>query len=154
MIIAIDPGLTGAACAYWSPDKIQLYDVHHIGKEVDVIKLHRWLNDNPTAHVFIEQLGIRPRQAGVQTMIRNWQRLEDAAILAGLPLEIVPPKRWQTGIVPATCHGDRKATIAAYCNYARKKYPMAELIPKGKRVIQDGRAAALCIADWAWRKRI
>ena len=153
MIIAIDPGLTGAVCVYASPEAIELFHIPHIGKEVDIKSIHRMLSDWPPASVFIEQLGIRPRQTGVQTLIRNWQRLEDAAILAGLPLEIVPPKRWQTGIVPATCHGDRKATIAAYCNYARKKYPMAELIPKGKRVIQDGRAAALCIADWAWRKR-
>ena len=154
MIIAIDPGIKGAICVYHSPGLVSFLDLPFIGKEIGILELHRMLCGHINCHVFIEQLGIRPRQAGVQTMIRNWQRLEDAAILAGLPLEIVPPKRWQTGIVPATCHGDRKATIAAYCNYARKKYPMAELIPKGKRVIQDGRAAALCIADWAWRRRI
>ena len=151
MIIGIDPGLTGAVC-YMSGQSIILEDMPLCGKEIDIVMLFSRLSHSD--HIYIEQLGIRPRQKGVQTMIRNWQRIEDAAVLSGSSVEIVPPKVWQKGIVPSTAQGNRKAVISAYCNYARKKYPQAVLIPKGKKVIQDGRAAALCICDWALRERM
>ena len=160
-IIAIDPGLTGGVCIMGiAGGNPILAPLPFVGKELDIHALYSIIKKECigylTASVYIEQLGIRPRQAGVQTMIRNWQRIEDAAMLAGASMEIIAPKTWQRGIVPASAQGDRKKVIAAYCNYARKKYPNADLIPKGKRVIQDGLAAALCIADWAkqrvWNK--
>jgi hypothetical protein len=153
-IIAIDPGLSGGMCTMGiAGGNPELLALPFVGKELDVSFLHYRIAREMPCHVYIEQLGVRPRQAGVQTMIRNWQRIEDAAILAGASVEIVAPKVWQKGIVPTTAQGDRKKVIAAYCNYARKKYPDAPLILPRCRVIHDGMAAALCIADWAMRER-
>ena len=148
MIIGIDPGLKGAIC-FMDHESVTLIDMPLIGKEVDVRAVRRWISSTqPGTKVFLEALGVRPRQAGVQCMIRNWQRLEDAVVFAEASLTIVQPKQWQKGIVPASAQGDRKKVIAAYCNYARKKYPLVELIPPKCRVIQDGRAAALLIAEY------
>jgi len=157
-IIAIDPGLSGGIC-FARGGEVELGILPFIGKELDVVELHKWIKDEGKSHVYIEQLGVRPRQAGVQTMIRNWQRIEDAAILAGASVEIVLPQTWQKGIVPALPKGltssqRTKLIKQHYCNYARKKYPDAPLIPPRCRVIHDGLAAALCIADWATRERM
>ena len=156
-IIAIDPGLSGGMCVMDDSHAL-LSTLPFVGKELDVRAMHAVFSAG-TAPVYIEQLGIRPRQAGVQTMIRNWQRIEDAAILAGASVEIVLPQTWQKGIVPALPKGltssqRTKLIKQHYCNYARKKYPDAPLIPPRCRVIHDGLAAALCIADWAMRERV
>ena len=152
MWLGLDPDLAGAVAVLMPTGTVVFHDIPVVGKEVDLLTLHRIVQDYRPASVALEALGMRPRQAGVQTLVRNWQRCEDAIIFSGMPLTIVPPKVWQAGIVPAAHRGDRKATIAAYCNYAKRQWPAAELIPAGCRVIRPGRAAALCMADWLRRR--
>ena len=150
--IGIDPGKTGAI-AELHRGKAYVWRMPIVDGYVDLYAVAEILRrDGNTAHVMIENVGLRSKQAGVITMIRNWQTLLDACIVARVPYDIVEPKTWQKGIVTTPKGYDAKKRRAEvmrqYCDYALDKWGKSLLIPKGCRVVQDGIAAALCIAEY------
>lgn len=150
--IGIDPGKTGAI-AELHQGKAYVWRMPLSGGFVDMQEVAQIIKGNgTTAHVMIENVGLRGKQAGVITMIRNWQTLLDACVVARVPYHIVEPKAWQKGIVTIPKGYDAKKRRAEimrqYCEYALCKWGRGLLIPKGCRVVQDGIAAALCIAEY------
>ena len=152
-VIGIDPGLKGGIA--WIDDSgatsMQMPLVDGVVSLWGVLDALRSNYTKVCAGlVVIEALGMRPGQSGVATMVRNWQRLEDACIFARVPYQIVQPKTWQKGIVPAGLPKSdrRKLTIDAYCRYARAKWPHIFT----KKSTHDGMAAALCMAEWGVRQ--
>ena len=154
VVIGIDPGLKGGVCALVDGSIDRLESMPLRGAIVNVPALVSIFRQYKRRHVVIEAVGLRPSQSGVVTMVANWARLLAAAEVLGIEPEIVQPKTWQRDVtdkekLAAFPKVQRRGElIRQYCEFAQRTYPKAPLMPQGKRVIQDGLAAALLIARW------
>lgn len=146
MILAIDPGKSGA---------LAVYD----GETMEVRKMPDsevglWALFNEMAvipdRVYIERVQAMPgggeRRMGATsafTFGRGYGALRMAVIAAGLPLEDVRPQQWQRELGLGKLAGpDRKKRLRAIA---------AERFPAVKPTLQT--CDAVLLAEWGWRQR-
>lgn len=148
LTMGIDPGLEGGIALLLPSGEAKLATpMPLLAGQVDLFFLAEQFAAWAPTSAALEEVQYRAVQRGVVNMIRNWQRIEDALLLARVPYRIIPPKEWQNRIVPPRLRGKRDQVIDTYCRYALGRWPEAQLIQPGKRKVHDGMAAALCIAE-------
>jgi hypothetical protein len=125
-------------------------------RELDPVLLAgqiRWLQSRiplapPPRLAVVEAVGARPGQ-GVVSMFgfgRTLGAIEGVLAAMSIPVERPTPQRWKKAILDGT-KKDKTAAIA----YVRRRFPGAELVPKGKRTPHDGMAESLCLAEYGRR---
>jgi hypothetical protein len=90
------------------------------------------------------------RKVGATSMFSLGQMygsLETALAFLEISYEVVMSQRWKAVVLDGT--GKDKAAAVAYCQRA---YPSVELVPERCRVPADGRADALCMAEFTRRR--
>src|SRR6056297_4308974 len=105
-IISVDPGRTGGVAwrvGEWRAVPMPVDDDGQVSflalRELftGIVVCSQTLNDSMPVAV-VENLGMRPKQAGVINMVANWQKIFDALAASGIEtVDVVQPKRWQKG---------------------------------------------------------
>lgn len=157
MILACDPGLTGALCFY--DPKLGRMDVEPMPtfmrdtgrktkrKTLDehgVFDLVKRFADEGAKHLFIEQVGGLPRQSAPAAFNfgQGYGAVRMAAIAAGMSIEAVPAATWKAILkVPADKHGSRQRASQMIPTH-RHLWPKAG---------DDGKAEAALLALYAQR---
>jgi hypothetical protein len=98
-ILAIDPGLSGAAAWFFPahPELISAEDLPVAGHEIDAAALRRRIDQMRPDVAIIEQVAARPGQ-GVSSMFRFGQAYGTVIGViagAGIPLYRTSPSRWK-----------------------------------------------------------
>lgn len=150
MILAFDPGLTGAFALIGDGtllvDDLPVHQAQH-GKtaktraELDLHGLRRELDNRLIQHVFMERVAARPGQ-GVTSMFRFGEAcgaLYGLMVGLGLPVTFVTPQQWQK-------HHHIGASPDAARQRAVQLYPdMGALLSRKK---DEHRADALLLAEY------
>jgi crossover junction endodeoxyribonuclease RuvC len=158
VILACDPGLSGAFCFY--DPKLGRMDVESMPTYARIIKgqktkrktldehgifdlVGRYAKEG-AVHLYIEQVGGRPGQAAAAAFNfgQGYGAVRMAAVAAGLSIEAVPPATWKAALrVPAEKFGARQRA--------------SEMIPTHRhlwpRKCDDGKAEAALLALYAQR---
>lgn len=142
-IMAIDPGLTGAAAFFFpeEPELIAAEDLPVAGHEIDAAALGRRLDQMRPDVAVIEAVGARPGQ-GVSSMFKfgqSYGTLIGVIAAKGIPLYRTPPATWKKHYrLPADKEAARARAIALW--------PTSEAFGRKK---DHGRAEAALIARFA-----
>ena len=143
--LGIDPGAGGAAALIDQDCKVHMLK-DWPGDEIAAAKLIKELKDEKI-YAAIEKVHSMPKQ-GVVSMFKfgtNFGIWRMGMAMADIPFVLVPPQRWQKGIIHKA--QDKKPALVA----AARLFPKAELYgPRGGG--KDGRADALLIAYWCLRE--
>ena len=117
ILIGIDPGSTGAIAVYYPKqgvlvEKIDTETIGSLWEQVDSLIGDGW--DGVARFCVIENVGqAHPGNAvgTATTFARHCGRLEMAVLAAGIPFELVRPKKWMDDVVPDRPRGvkDKKA---------------------------------------------
>ena len=145
--LGVDPGLKGgfALLSDAEPGKILILDDFDKVRFLDMLSFLS--HEQQVTRCCLEKVGARPGQ-GVTSMFHfgeNYGWLKGAMDMAEISFQEIQPQRWKREF---SLGSDKKQSVEV----ARQLYPQAELIPKGCRVPKDGRAEALLMATFAWRK--
>ncbi len=152
--LGVDPGLLGAV-AWWQDGKITRVEMMPLVKDYagklgpDVYQLRTWFSHPAIALIACEKQAARPTDGkkGIFTLGRGYGRLEAALLLANVPRIFPDPKVWKAEILKGT-----KKDKAAAIGYVQSKYPGLDLyLPNGKD-LSDGKAEAVCLAEYAARQ--
>jgi len=138
--IGIDPGLSGAICCL-SEGEVQFYE---IGGLVEVMQRYMV---GPKS-VAIERQGVRPGQAGMGKMMKNYGRLLGIMEAFSVVPTEVQARVWYKhyGIEAGLTVKNRKNKTA---QLMLARYPLLESEFYGPRGgLIDGRTDALAIANW------
>lgn len=148
-VIGIDPGKKGGVAVLNSSGV--LLEIYSMPKtEAGVCALIRDVSERYKYNIFcLEKAQAMPTQGvtSVFTYGTEYGVLRGAILALGNTLEEVRPVKWKTAIIGKKTGSDKTLSIAK----AENLFPNIELIPKGCRVPQDGRAEAALIAEWARR---
>jgi crossover junction endodeoxyribonuclease RuvC len=151
MILAIDPGISGAFALLGDNivvDDLPVHQAQHgrsavVRAELDLHSLRGLLSGHAIEHGFIERVTARPGQ-GVTSMFRFGEAagaVYGLLVGLGLPVTFVTPQRWQ-----------RFHQVGAAPDAARQRamqlYPA--LAPLLARKRDHHRADALLLAHYAW----
>ena len=150
--VGIDPGLSGAVAILQDGD-VELADTPTLStgkgsrRVYSVVAMRALLVAAMPRLVVIEQQQAMPRQGVSSTFSTGYGFGLWTGLLAGLEIryEVVTPRRWQKdlGIPP-------KSGKAGAAELAGRVWPNATIYgPKGG--LLDGRADALCLAEWGRR---
>lgn len=99
VILAIDPGVTGALAFYLTeyPDRVSALDMPLLDGEVNAAELRDIINSYQPAYAIIEQVGPMPRD-GVRQAWRFAAAYTTARVtvaLLNIPMTLVVPGRWK-----------------------------------------------------------
>lgn len=171
-VIGIDPGLEGGV-AIISPAGCIVHNMPVVDGAVDAFTLAQLIrNYGPAAQmiVVLESVHSMPHQgvASAFTFGKGYGTLLGVCGALGVRTELVTPQAWKKvvlpGLIPAKVKlppdatpAAKKAAKAAHkkagkdaaIGWCRRAYPLVSLIPEGCRVPHDGRADALCLAEFA-----
>ena len=146
VFIGIDPGRNGGLSMLNSAGEcLASIKMPFIEDSLDVQAIVMFLTTAPDVQVAVERVSSMPGQ-GVSSVFKFGHTV---GILHGIletlqiPYSLIGPVQWQK----ATCgptHGIKAVTI----NWAVKRFPTAQLVPKGCRKPHDGIADSLGIAEW------
>ena len=138
--IGIDPGLSGAICCL-SEEEVQFHDIGDLRQTL-------CLYVAKDKKVAIERQGVRPGQAGMGKMMRNYGRLLGIMEAFSVVPTEVQARVWYKhyGIKAGLTVKNRKNETA---QLMLSKYPLLESEFYGPRGgLIDGRTDALAIANW------
>lgn len=142
-IVGIDPGLSGAVGFYFPtcPDKVSVYDMPIVGKEVNGAALARLVQLLDPDLAVVEQVSSRPGQ-GVSSTFRFGASYGVArGVLSALtiPTILVSPSKWKRHYGLGS---DKEASRALAIRY----WPAVHHFERKK---DHGRAEAALLARWA-----
>jgi len=147
MNIGVDPGKSGAVA--FLRDDGGLYWLKDMDVVDDVIDEIQTLKQQGNAlFACLEKQGTRPFEARGRVLTTGigegiWRGI---FLALGVSYELVSPARWHNKIVGRGKGTAKQRTFEC----ARRRWPEAELVgPRGGK--KDGRADALCIAEYARR---
>lgn len=149
-VCGIDPGLSGAVAflrpdARHPPNRLAVFDAPLVGGEFDGVAFAKMLAERLPDMVAIEHAFSRPGQ-GVSSTFKFGRTFGQAlgVIQAlGVPYELVSPSVWKKFFkISAASPKDASRLVC------KRLYPSAD-IPLKKH---HGRAEAILIADYAWRR--
>jgi hypothetical protein len=99
VIVAIDPGLTGAVAFYMpsQPAGIAVYDMPVMGSEVNPNALRALIKSHYATHAIIERVGPMPRDGVMQAwrFSATFAVAKTVVALIGLPITLVPASAWK-----------------------------------------------------------
>jgi hypothetical protein len=170
-VIGIDPGLEGGV-AIISPKGAVAHNLPVADGGVDAWSLGQYFRSCGIAEtiVVLESVHSMPHQgvASAFTFGKGFGTIVGACGALGIRMELVTPQAWKKivlpGLIPAKPKlppdatpaqkkiakaAHKKAGKDAAIGWCRRAYPMVDLIPEGCRTPHDGRADALCIAEYA-----
>lgn len=141
VIVAIDPGKSGAISGLIDGRPVIVEDMPVIGKHVSPILLHQLISDMGPDAIVLEQVGSSP-QMGVTSAFNFGQNYGVIlGVCANWPVTLVRPQVWKKHhrIPPRS---DKEVSRAL----ALRLYPhLAERLERKK---DDGRAEACLIGQW------
>jgi hypothetical protein len=147
IILAIDPGVTGAIAFYAPerPEMIWVYDMPLVDGRVNALELRVMIERFKPSVALIEQVGPMPRD-GVRQAWRFSAAFTTAHVvcsLSGIPIAMVTPKKWKQAM---GLRGERDGK-----EYSRKR--VIETFPKCaqyfSRKKDQSRAEAALLAVYA-----
>lgn len=158
MILGVDPGLAGGLALLHPSGSARLWDMPTFatGKGAQRAYDLRACWELATSFgaelelIAVERLQVTPKitkhtALGLGRAAMLWEVI---SVALGVPLERIPPKRWQAVV------GAEKGEPAALAR-ARELFPQAELeASRAKKPKHSGRAAALLIAECARRQLV
>jgi hypothetical protein len=101
VIIAIDPGLTGAVAFYIAKrNYMAVYDMPVMGSEVDAHQLRTLIRSHGATSAIIERVGPMPRDGVMQAwrFSATFAVAKTVVALMGMPTTLVPASVWKKAI--------------------------------------------------------
>jgi crossover junction endodeoxyribonuclease RuvC len=157
IVISADPGLKGAIAALkdgkqivWLQD-MPTKELSNGKRMICARQLTETLKQIMSEHphedftCIIEKVSSRPGEGVVSafTFGRGFGILEACIIARGLPLDMVPPQTWKASMRLTSDKDDVRIKMI-------KQFP--QLQPMLKRKMDDGRAEAIAIALYLWKR--
>jgi hypothetical protein len=151
IILACDPGITGAFSVFENGQLIEIIDMpifevksgQTMKKRINAAEVAAFFKKYQHAkRLIIEQVGGMPGQSGSASFTFGYGAgiLEGAAAALGIPISFTPPQRWRPGI------GLGASDKGASRQMATRLYPsFSSFFAKAKN---DGRAEAVLIGAW------
>lgn len=152
MIVACDPGLTGAFALRVSDDTLQVVDmptyIRMVGKakrptidDEAVIELVRGFAVMGATHLVIEKVQGLPRQSAPAAFSfgYGYAVILTAARMSGLAVETVPPAQWKQAMRVPSDKKQSRARASDLLPAHKHLWPLAK---------HDGRAEAAMLALW------
>ena len=138
--IGIDPGLSGAICTIEN-DVVSFFDIGYLTSLLGMLSLQE-------KTVAIEKQNIRPGQAGMGKMMKNYGRLLGIMEAYGVTPTEVLPRTWYKyfGIKAGMKTPERKKFTAGLMEDMYPESKSQWYGPRGGLI--DGRTDALAIASW------
>lgn len=161
IFIGADPGVKGALAAIKADPRaadrmIGTWDLPRKDGKPDLVAIGAIVREllamDAEAYAIVEK--IRPfgkNVRGIHKLAQNAGHLESAMAVLGVLVEAAAPDKWQPAILGRFPKGESKA---ASLRVAALLFPMAELSRKNKNgstTLFDGRADALCLAEYCRR---
>ena len=148
MLVAIDPGLSGAI-AWLDGETVGAVPMPLAGKDLDLPAIRDLLSQTAPRLIAIERVASRPGQ-GVASTFKfgaGWGSLIGLAAGLQIPTELVTPQALKREVRAGTATD--KAAAIAHC---RRRFPSVSLVLPRCRNPHDGIADALCLVEYARRK--
>jgi len=154
-IIGIDPGLNGGLAAIYDEGlpSVSVMPITGSGKgrELDLSTLAGWISDD-VAKVYVEKVHAMPKQ-GVSSTFKfgvGYGSVLGVCAALHIPVVLVTPQEWKKTILRGLSWKGNKAASIQYC---QRRWPEVSLLAtKQSRKPHDGKADALCIAEYGWRQ--
>lgn len=139
-IMGVDPGLSGAIAFYYPdfPQRISVYDMPSIGKEVNCPELRALMDQHKPDLAIVESVHAMPKQ-GVSSSFNfglSYGMTRGVIAAFGTPQMLVSPRKWKSFF---SLSADKDASR----HLAILKWPEAGMFNRKK---DDGRAEAALLA--------